>query len=102
MMTAKPSPKPRKARAAYSSEISACPVEALGSVAISAIPAFPLRQDGDLELIEARHAVGLGPQRHAAGLGKSLVRRAEQFFAIEGDSETLAFRAQAERMPFIG
>ena len=39
------------------------------------------------ELIEARHAVGLGPQRHAAGFGKGPVGHAEQLLAVIGDGE---------------
>src|SRR4051812_7593132 len=53
----------------------------------------------DSELVEVGHAVRLGPERHLTEPGESPVRHAEQWLAIEGSRESVAFGAQRERMP---
>src|SRR3954469_21697487 len=106
-MMAKPSPNPRRPRARYNSGISEVPFEIFESVGMLVIPEFRilnsdwLWQQRDCQSIEARHAVGLGPQRDPAGFGKALVGNAEQSLAVVSDGEPVALGAQAERMPLL-
>src|ERR1700712_762603 len=58
-----------------------------------------LWQYRDLQPIEARHAVRLGPERHATSFGKGRVLHAEQFPAVIPDGETVTFGVQAQAMP---
>src|ERR1035437_8782568 len=55
----------------------------------------------DFDAIEARYAVGLGPERDLARARDGRVARGEQLLAIEGDREPLAFRPQAELVPLV-
>src|ERR1019366_5700026 len=55
----------------------------------------------DFDAIEARYAVGLGPERDLARARDGQVARGEQLLAIEGDREPLAFRPQAELVPLV-
>src|SRR3954466_13305702 len=55
----------------------------------------------DLQAIEMRRAVGLGPQPDPAWLGEAAVHRGEQLAAIEGDRQPVALDAQAQRLPSL-
>src|SRR5258705_9683408 len=54
--------------------------------------ASPSWQYPDFDAIEARYAVGLGPERDLAGARDGPVGSGEQFFAIKRDREPWTFR----------
>src|SRR5882757_6241102 len=54
------------------------------------------------ELIEQRHAVGLGPQPDFAGIGKGGILDLEKLFAIEGHAEARTAEVDAQAVPGVG
>src|SRR5215204_4606847 len=54
------------------------------------------------DLIEQRHAVGLGPQPHLSGVAESRVVDLEQLSAVISYLEPNAFEVDPEAMPTIG
>jgi hypothetical protein len=54
------------------------------------------------DLIEQRHAVGLGPQPDFAGIGKGGILDLEKLFAIEGHAETRTAEVDAQAVPGVG
>src|SRR5260370_30066757 len=56
----------------------------------------------DSEIVAEGDAVGLGPQRHAAGGWDGRIGRAVETLAIEEDFEAAAARDDPQFMPFAG
>src|ERR1700737_2909399 len=56
----------------------------------------------DSEIVEMRDAVGLGPQRHAAGGRDRRIGRAVEALAVEEDFETAAACDKPQFLPFAG
>src|SRR5882757_344827 len=54
------------------------------------------------DLIEQRHAVGLGPKPDLAGIGEGGILDLEQLSAIEGHAEARAAEVDAQAVPGVG
>src|SRR6266478_5618908 len=65
-------------------------------------PYWSLWQRRNGHCIEARHAVGLGPERDPTRFREGLVDHAEQHLAVIGDGKPLTFGTQAKCMPLRG
>src|SRR6266496_2279191 len=53
----------------------------------------------DVDPVEPRHAVGLGPQRDFAGTVERAVGMAEQKLSVERDREAISLGAKRKRVP---
>src|SRR5882757_1238171 len=64
-----------------------------------AVATLLLFQGLDVDPVEPRHAVGLGPQRDFAGTVERAVGMAEQRLSVERDREAISLGAKGQRVP---
>src|SRR5689334_16029582 len=62
----------------------------------------PLRQNLNVDLVEAGHAVRLGPERDASGRTERAIGRGMERLSVERDGELVAFGPKAKRVPRAG